>query len=269
MLRKISRIVLGILLFLLLMVAGSIGVIKYNQYQNITTLIEEALDGRLIAHKANHQGKLASIFNSGIRSFELDLMFRQQGDSGYFEVGHDDKEAKGHTFASYLESLGDYTIKKVWIDVKNINDDNASAVLARLAFLDENYDIKPILILESSTTSKRFKDFSRAGYHTSYYLPTTKIHGLLAQNDAHAIQKEVVRIQTLVHEQQLAAVSFTASLYPFVKRYLEPVLPKHIVYHTWNIINFKDYKALETLKDKAIFKDERIQTIIFNYHYIY
>lgn len=265
MLKKLS---LAVLVSLVVVVATGIAIVKFNQYQNISLLFQDKLDGRLIPHKANHLGKLESIINHGIRSFELDLMFRERGDQGYFEIGHDEKEAKGRTFESYLARLQTYSIKKIWIDVKNINEGNADAVLAHLEFLDQKYTIKPLLLLESSTTSDRFQDFRKAGYHTSYYLPTAVINNLLKQNDPQALRLEAQRIRDLTLTQSLSAVSFVASLYPFVKTYLEPLISDQVVYHTWNIIMFKEYRAIEKLKKKAIFKDPRIKTIIYSYHYI-
>jgi len=266
MLKKLS---LTILVLFIMAVATGVAIVKYNQYQNLQLLFKDELDGRLIPHKANHLGKLESIFGRGIRSFELDLMFKQNNEQGYFEIGHDDKEANGRTFESYLALLQpSYPIKKIWIDVKNIDKNNADAILAHLELLDQKYSIKPILLLESSTTSVRFQNFSKAGYHTSYYLPTGTITTLLEQNDPQALQLEAQRIRDLTLAQSLSAVSFVASLYPFVKTYLEPLISDEVVYHTWNIIMFKEYRALEQLKEKAIFKDPRIKTIIYSYHYI-
>jgi len=265
MLKKLS---LAILISLVMVVATGVAVVKYNQYQNLQLLFQEGLDGRLIPHKANHLGKLEAIFESGIRSFELDLMFRQQGDQGYFEIGHDEKEAEGRTFESYLALLQTYSIKKIWMDVKNIDESNADAMLARLQYLDQTYGIKSIVIIESSTQSSRFKDFSEAGYHTSYYLPTSAISGLMAQNNPQALQREAKRIADLTLNQSLRAVSFVAALYPFVKTYLEPLISDEVVYHTWNLIKFKEYHALEKLKEKKIYQDPRIKTIIYSYHYI-
>ncbi|NOR51968.1 MAG: hypothetical protein GQ470_05055 [Gammaproteobacteria bacterium] len=265
MLKKLTLIVV---FSLVMVIATGVAIVKYNQYQNLTLLFQDELDGRLIPHKANHLGKLEAIFDSDIRSFELDLIFRQQGEQGYFEIGHDEEEVKGRTFESYLALLQTYPIKKIWMDVKNISETNASAMLARLEFLDQTYAIKSVVILESSTTGDHFKAFSKAGYHTSYYLPTNSIHSLLSQNDPQALQLEAQRIHQLTISQSLRAVSFTASLYPFVKTYLEPIIADEVVYHTWNIIKFKEYHSLEKLKEKAIFKDPRIQTIIYSYHYI-
>jgi len=265
----IKKISLAVLITFFVAVGIGIAVVKYNQHQNLALMFAEGLDGRLIAHKANHQGKLESIFASGARSFELDLVFRQQENQGYFEVGHDEEEWEGKTFESYLKRVHSYKIKKIWVDIKNIQDSNMAAALHRLEYLDSIYGIKAILVLESSTTSAGFKAFSDAGYHTTYYLPTEAIEKLLQQNNKQAIALEVQRIHDLSIQQSLRAVSFTASLYPFVKTYLEPALANQIVYHTWNIIKFKEFHALEKLKETAIFKDARVKTIIYSYHYIY
>ena len=264
----VKKVFIGLLLSLVIVVGIGVGVVKYNQQQNLELLFHDDLDGRLIAHKVNLPGKLEAVLDHGIRSIELDVMFHQQGDSGYFEIGHDAHEGKGVTFASYLEILKDYPMKKIWIDVKNITDDNAVAMLAHLGKLDQQHHIKPIVLFESSTTSTHFKDFSQAGFYTSYYLPTNAILKLQAQQNPEVLKQEAKRIRDWVASQSIPAISFPAFLYPFVKTYVEPELPKNIDYHTWNIIKFEDRGALEKLKETPIFKDPRIRTIIYSFHYI-
>ena len=264
----LKKVLLGGMLTLILVVGVGIAVVKYYQYQNLQLLFEDKLDGRLIAHKVNQQGKLEAILNSGIRSFELDVLFRKQGESGYFEIGHDEHEVRGQTFESYLTYLQTYSINKIWMDVKNVGDDNAEAMLVHLENLAQKYGVKPSILLESSTTSPQLKIFSDAGFHTSYYLPTNAILNLLARQKPDDLAQEAIRIRDLVLVQDVSAISFPASLYPFVKQYVEPLLPKNIVYHTWNIIKLEDNHALEKLKDTPVFKDPRVRTIIYSYHYI-
>jgi len=264
----LKKVLLGGFLTLVLVVAIGIGVVKYYQYQNLQLLFQSDLDGRLIAHKVNQQGKLEAVLGSGIRSFELDVQFRKQGESGYFEIGHDDHEAKGQTFESYLEFIQDYPIKKIWMDVKNIDDENATAMLEHLESLQRKYAVKPLILLESTTTSEQFKIFRTAGFHTSYYLPTEVILKLLAQQSPAALTQEAMRIKGVAAVQNVAAISFPAVLYPFVKQYVEPLLPHNIVYHTWNIIKLEDSGAVEKLKKTPVFKDPRVKTIIYSYHYI-
>jgi len=264
----VKKVVLVALLLLVLLVAAGIGVVKFNQYQNLEGIFQDGLDGRLIAHKVNHVGKLESVLGAGIRSIELDVMFRKQGSRGYFEIGHDEHETNGQTFASYLDILQDYPMKKIWMDVKNVTDENADAMLNHLQALHQQYNIKPIVLFESSTSSKRIKDFAQAGFYTSYYLPTNAILQLQAEQKPELLKKEALRIRDWIAAESIPAISFPAFLYPFVKTYVEPLLPANIDYHTWNIIKLEDRHALEKLKEKAIFKDPRVRTIIYSYHYI-
>ncbi len=264
----IKKVFLGLLVSLVAVVGIGVGIVKFNQKQNLDLLFADHLDGRLIAHKVNLPGKLEAVLGHGIRSIELDVMFHQQGNTGYFEIGHDKHEAQGVRFTSYLDILKDYPMKKIWMDVKNITDENASAMLKHLEELNEQYHIKPIVLLESPTTSTHFKDFSQAGFYTSYYLPAEALLKLQAQNNPDILKQEAKRIRDWVASQAIPAISFPAFLYPFVKTYVEPELPQTIDYHTWNIIKLEDRHALEKLKEKPIFQDSRIRTIIYSYHYI-
>ena len=52
-------------------------------------------------------------------------------------------------------------------------------------------------------------------------------------------------------------------LYPFVKQYLEPLIPDSVVYHTWGAVKMWEWGAIKRLEESPTYKDKRVKTILF------
>ncbi len=265
MMKTFSKITILVLIVALLFV------IKFYhreliQSYNVSTLTSEGLDGRIIPHRINYIDKLYRVLDDGIRSLEIDLIFRTSGHYGFFEIGHDETDATGVKFDLFLNVLQNYEIKKIWLDVKNLSDENIEAIIAELERLDSIYNIRDISIIETKTTN-RLQNLSFKGFHTSYYLPTTKILHLLSENNEEDLKKEADRIKQQIMNESLSAISFDLRLYSYVKNYIEPVIPEYIVYHAWNSVRLYKLSSVNTLKDSKYFKDPRLKTIIVKYHH--
>lgn len=235
------------------------------QYININSIVSEHMDGRLIPHRINREGRLRAVLDGGIRSFEMDLLFRVDEQDRFFEVGHDEANATGVELDLFLEILKTFQVGRIWMDVKNLRDDNVDDIATELERLDSIYGIKKIAIIESDITTSGFQKLSHSGFHTSYYLPTQRIVGLLDQNDSDMLRAEALRLKHQIESQSVSAVSFNLSLYPFVKDYLEPVVSSTIVYHVWDSIKLWERGAIGKLKSSMYFSDDRVKTILYGY----
>jgi len=103
-----------VLFFLLLTVFISlVSIENYYQNKNITDLLSQKLDGRLIPHKNNYKNKLNNVLSDNLHSFEFDTIFNSKSPIPYFEIGHDKKELKGTSFQEYLEITKDSHIIKI------------------------------------------------------------------------------------------------------------------------------------------------------------
>ena len=235
------------------------------RHLNVSTIISEGLDVRLIPHRVNRLDKLTTIINAGIRSLEVDLMFRYDGNRGFFEVGHDEADSRGIKIDRFLKVLKQHDPKKIWFDIKNINDDNIDAVNSELLRLDSLYGIKSIAVVESNITTDSFVRIHNSGFHTSYYLPTARISKLLGTGNETQLKLEADRIAEQIERQSVAAVSFSLAIYRFVKGYLEPVIPADIRYHTWDSVNLGNWNAVDRLEESDYFQDWRVSTIIYGF----
>jgi hypothetical protein len=235
------------------------------QFFNVKKLISEGLDGRLVPHRINHTDKLQAVLDNGIQSFEVDLMFYEENGHAFFEVGHGINELSGLKFDQYLSKIKACDVRKMWLDIKNIREQDIDVVIAELERLDFVHAIKRRAIIESSITTTGFRRISRRGFHTSYYLPTNRIAGLLSKNDKDLLRAEANRLNEQIRGQEVEAVSFDLLLYPFVKNYLEPMIPDSIVYHTWDSVRLWQFHAIDRLKRSDYFKDRRVKTILYKY----
>jgi len=237
--------------------------IIYWQKENTRYLLDTNQSSRIFPHRVDSVGKLKDIWNDGFRSFELDARF---GDSNtnYFQMGYN-HGVIGIKMEDFLLSVDTSQIERVWLDFKNLNEQNYKEALKRLEYLNNKYDIKTKFIVESGTKGTFFKEFNREGWHTSYYLPTGTIVKLIKDKNIDSMKKLAMKIAKQAKSQNLSAVSFDNRLYPFVKQYLEPKLSENIVYHTWwspSLFNTTFKKDLQ--KDK-LYQDQRVKTLLSRY----
>jgi len=251
---SLKRTVLLLTGVILTITMGRVLLFNYNQTQNINALLAQDLDGRLIPHRIDYRYRLQNILHDGITSFEFDAHFNNSAQEPYFEIGHNSDDVHGLSFKEYLQMSKNIKLKKIWMDIKNVNEYNIEAILERLNTLDALYHFKDILIFESSATTSKIKIISDAGYHTSYYLQEDDL-------DAKKLQKQIV-------DQHLSAISFELSMYSFVKLHVEPLIGENIVYHTWEKYHFKHSRELEKIQQSDAFHDKRVKTIIYSYYHL-
>lgn len=232
---------------------------------NVKKLLAENFDGRLVPHRVNDLDRLQEILDVGIRSFEVDLLFRSDETGNYFEVGHDERTATGVHFETFLEKLKRYEIRKIWLDIKNVRELNVDVLVLELIRLDSLFGIRTFVIVEANITTGGFQKISARGFHTSYYLPTGSTVSLLEENDPAKLRAEAERLQKQLHGQSVLAVSFDLRLYPFVKDYLEQHISDTVVYHTWNSIRLWKPGSLDDLQSQDYWRDARVKTVLYKY----
>ncbi len=255
---RLVTLTLSILFFILFIALGIISYFIYEQNKNIVHIKTHNLDGRLVPHKENRKTKMESVLNDGLRSVELDMLFYPQN-GGYFEIGHDKKHARGFTFETYMKEMYPYKMKKIWMDVKNVTKENIGDIRKRLDYLDEKYAIKNIVLFESKITDAHYKLLSDAGYHTSYYLP-----GYTEEE----FKEHATELSKQIEAQHVKAISFPSAKYPFIKEYLEPLISKDIVYHTWHTFKAKKRDAVYMIYDQDYYHDKRVKTMLYDYFHV-
>ena len=231
------------------------------QKENIRYLIDHNLSNRIFPHRVDSIGKLKDIWRDGFRSFEVDVQFDTS--SNNFIVGHNE-DVLGKNLETFLSTI-DYThIERIWLDFKNLNAKNYQQALKKLEYLDKKFGIRKKCIVETHMKSI-FHFVREAGWHTSDYLSTASVTKLLDNNDTVDMKKLAQKLAKELKEQKLSAISFDNRLYPFVKQYIEPLIPNEIVYHTWWGPDLYDADFREMLQKNELFIDKRVKTILCRY----
>ncbi len=238
----------------------------YWQKRNIKYLNDTNQSKRVLIHRVDSIGKANDISNDGYSSFEIDIIFDKRG---FFKVGHE-RDTKGITLQEYLifmQNRGGIT--KIWLDIKNLNISNYIGILKRLEYLDRKYHIKNRAIVESDIKTKEFRLFLDNGWQTSYYLPTDVILKYIKSSDTTKLTEAAKSLNHQFDSQKVDAISFDSRLYPFVKEYLEPVISKSIIYHTWYGPDIYDSRFETKLKNGTVYRDTRVKTILCKYKSLY
>lgn len=238
---------------------------NYIYWQKVNTqyLVDSNQSSRIFPHRVNSIGKLRDIWNDGFRSLELDARFGDNNTT-VFQMGHN-HGVMGITMEEFLKSVDYLEIERLWLDFKNLNHENYKEAIERLEYLDGKYDIKKKFIVESGTTAPFFKEVRKAGWHTSYYMPTGKIVKLLKDKNTIEMIKLAKIIDKQTKEQNVSAISFDHRLYPFVKQYLEPFLNVDVVYHVWYAPSLSSSSFQDDLKKNELYKDIRVKTLLATY----
>lgn len=235
----------------------------YWQKTNTQYLVDTNQSNRIFPHRVNSIGKLKDIWNDGFKSFELDTRFGDNNTT-FFQMGHNDG-VMGIKMEDFLLSVDYSKIERVWLDFKNLNQNNYKEAIKRLEYLDKKYDIKKKFIVESGTTFPFFKEVRKSGWHTSYYMPTEKIVKLLKDKNIKGMNALAKNISNQTKYQKVSAVSFDHRLYPFVKEYLEPLIDKDVVYHIWHAPSLSSNSFQQDLQKNRLYMDKRIKTLLTRY----
>lgn len=227
--------------------------------------VNENKDGeRLLPHRVNTIGKNLEIHKAGVRSFEVDVLFRhaKSGEGGgYFEVGRGEQAMRDMSLEKYLQQIPP-DFEKIWLDIKNATTATIPQITSRLLELDEKTGLKERAIIETRNESAAPYALSKSGFHLSYYLPTRETLSAMG-GDHETRQKLATKLAAIAEKQEARAVSFDLQLYRFVKDYLEPKLAPQTVYHTWTFDHsFSNPALLEDLRAESWFHDSAVKTIL-------
>ena len=151
--------------------------------------------------------------------------------------------------------------EKIWLDLRLMNGHKLDESISAFEELDRKYSIKRRSIVESWEPGLRL--FSDHGWRTSYLLYKRNWKELQV-NNAGDLQGIARAISGIVLAERARAVSFDASHYAFVKMYLEPLLPRDVVYHTWSVDlpSLTDPNMVEKALMNKIVNDRRVETIL-------
>lgn len=181
--------------------------------------LSEADRRKLCVHHANTLAKLreATFLLSCV---EFDAVFDQA--ASRFHVYHPPDPDPGLDLETYLQWAGG---ARLWLDWKNLNEDNLEQAFAALADHDRKHRLKERLVIEigadfldTKVSVERFRQLS-AGWRLSLYLPTDR--GLHCRDPSLTTSAECAdlerRILETVRRFGFSHVSFDAELFPWIR----------------------------------------------------
>lgn len=230
---------------------------EYHQAVNLHSLhSDSSISFQTFPHRVDTKGMLFEVVAKGFRGIECDLIFNDS----VFEVGHGGEEyMSGNTLEDYLSSAAGDSLNFIWLDLKNFRSDNVDQILERLLWLDEHFDIKGRVLVESDTKTPLFERIRAQGFNTSYYLPTD-----IAQLENTAVLKEKAKeISAQIIRQKVSSISFDATLYNWVCNYLAPLISKDLEWHTWQLdLELQQTDFNQRLRSQPFASDSRINTVL-------
>ena len=241
--------------------------VAYWQRKNLSKLRDTDDCIKLLPHRVNTIGKASQAIISGACGLEIDIMVEKNDDGYALQVGHDSNTQSNVSLQEFLRKLDIGGIQKIWLDIKNLNNQNIDGTLNRLNQLDSHFNLKGIALIETSFYGGKVKLISEAGYNVSYYLPTRQVLDQM-EHGSNAKDNLVSMLVSRVNQMGVKNISFDLRLYPFVKDSLELKLDESSqAYHSWfpEGLSFSNTTLLEDIKAESFYVDPKMKTILLPY----
>ena len=205
---------------------------------------------KIYSHRANSIAKAncaATYFNG----FELDLVY--DAASHTLDVNHPPTESIGLTFKAYLDGLKTEEQPFMWLDIKNLKPETADSIFNRISTLLANKNFKTSNVLIETKYPEALQLFKKAGFKTSYYLPTQ----LFKLNKAQ-LEAKIKTINKHLALDKNLAISSSYEDYPIIAKHF----PKRTKYF-WTLIG--PYRVDKFQQVRAVLKDTTVKVVLFNF----
>lgn len=209
---------------------------------------------KFIADRADILARTSEASGFGFPGVEINIAVPS------YMIGHYPESVHQRSLDAYLKLTAVSSFSKLWFDLKLERGHSLAEAADHLEELDRRHKLKSRVILESPESG--LMAYSRRGWHTTYYITEKGWPGCLA-NDRE-MNRCARQIAQIARSEEVKGISFPASHYEFVKAKLEPLLPLHVVYHTFGFENLSifDPGLKDQLRRIAAVNDQRVRTIL-------
>ncbi|WP_336129198.1 hypothetical protein [Mesoflavibacter sp. CH_XMU1422-2] len=206
---------------------------------------------KIYAHRVNSKEKLEAslLYFKGI---ELDLVYDSKKD--ILDVNHPPTKSMQLNFNDYLSSLKGEK-PRLWLDIKNLNIDNALLILNKLQVILNKLDYNYSNVLVESTRPESLSIFSKAGFKTSYYLPPNIYLKSKKEKDSiiQLILGKLNRDNNLGISTNYKDYNLLKDNFPITTKYIWALTPR---------------VHLDQLKVRSILKDSTVSILIIRFRSI-
>ncbi|MDR2457308.1 MAG: phosphoethanolamine transferase [Clostridiales Family XIII bacterium] len=230
----------------------------------------------------NAVGAALDAIESGFDGIEINV------NASDFKMGHAPQLVYDTTLDEYLSLIPLDNINFIWLDMKNLKEEDIDKVIEKLNELDKKYKLKNRILVENTLVSPKMKKFSEDGWRNCFYLCVGHDNQDISGGSSHILlplmlksktdisQEEGIKLQEFAYkiaknikEQKSTDLSFRSDFYPFVKKYLEPLIPSSINYNVFTIKDMPEIDHVDFIKDLQsrnipILKDVRVINVLLN-----
>lgn len=139
------------------------------------------LKTKLALHRSDSLLKFSYANSLGIERAEIDLSYDPKVG---LCLNHNGCRVGDLNFSDFLKAHRT-KLNHLWLDIKDLNAHNASAIFELLSTLDQSYDLKSIALVESRYP-EALTEFIAGGWSTSYYLPWAELLNKDTQADCES-----------------------------------------------------------------------------------
>lgn len=242
--------------------------------ENLKHLQKVCPDKLLAAIHCDALGAAQQVLTDGFRGLEVNI------NAPDMRIGHAPELVYDMALDEFLSRIDLNKVDILLLDMKNVRDEDIDSLLKNLNELDKYYNLKNRTIVESSFVTSNMKKISRYGWNTCYYLAVKRwsgdnyTFGLSSQFESiikNMAQKDDQKLCALAHEisdairqQESKSFSFWGYAYPFVKKYVEPLLDDSITYNVFAIpgAEIMSSRNMHNFNSNPVMRDPRVRVIL-------
>ncbi len=199
-------------------------------------------------HRVNSVEKMLELSDK-YTGIEIDVNFNNI--ELFFDVTHEIEDSINLSLEEYFKYLNKND-KKIWIDFKNLTEENVENSLEVLENIIFEYDVDKTRFIIESPNYEMLKFFKERGYYTSYYVPYLDISNLNKEELKYWKNK----IEYITLTGNVSAISFPSYLYLFIKS-----IGLKIDLLSWE--GGKEWERLYLTKiTRNMLKDEQLKVIL-------
>lgn len=204
---------------------------------------------KIWAHRTNSSYKLNSALNY-FKGVELDLVYNELTNT--FDVNHPPSKSVNLNFIDLIANIKQEQQPYIWLDIKNLNSNNAFLILKKLQTIFGEFNFKYDKILIETRYPEALPIFTEKGFLTSYYLPYR-----LYKKSEQELDVELNKIRTIVKEQPNIGISSSHKDYDIINKYF-PDRIKYIWALVWPI-------NIDFFIIKKVLNDPQVHVVLVNY----
>lgn len=205
---------------------------------------------KIWAHRVNSIEKL-EYTQTKYAGIELDVVF--DNESKTFDVNHPPAQSIDLTLEEYLSHFKADTGFGIWLDFKNLTEQNAKSALNRLLYLTEKYKLIQEKIIVESQYPEYLDWFQTAGFKTSYYLPS-----FLNRLSSKHLSEKLDEINLKIKTYKPTAISTNIVDYEIIAKHY----PKQTKY-LWSIDKtFTTRMFKNFIQTRKALKDPKVEVLL-------